>query len=1532
MTAPKDDSYPLILLSPHRSGSSAVMGLFAAAGLHLGEVLEPKAENPKGFFESVAVKSVNSDMLRAMGRDWTCPPRRLDPEVIDDDRIAATLVSLRPDDGRPWGFKEPRTLFTLEAWLPHIPHALYIGVHRDVEGISRSLQRRDGFSSQAARDIADLYLRRLGALHRELSFPLIRFGGSNEQLLEDVAHLAEILGLDWDQALASQFLEPGLIHHRTSDDIDGNQYLVETPKGPGRLEPIHQGDVARALRRVLSEALPEIDRYLGPSHADRRSQLWNHLVRHEPVTAAVLELIPSEGRRFELPGHVDPVNYQTIPIENVWDLREEPPRFSHVLGADVLDAIAPDRLERALEILGGLTTPEAIAAVSGRVVDGNRTGRFFDHRLGQTFYRGRPPYWHQRDEVEAAVRRSGWHLAAWEVGPLSNLTLARSEALANPTVLAPYEMRELVRASTEELKELTTRESELVAELQTLREDHRARLTELSEARTDLEETATLLERAQSQLEKVRQRGRVHESKLQRALVQAEAELAEAKSELSAARTGAASAARELAKQRRQLARLRGRRIVRIALLVARPFRPAFRVWRRLRKGPATSSKDSARLEGVSKKHVEFDVRRDRRTRRSLRWRRRTSSAYEEALVSVVMPTFNRSYVLAAAIDSVIAQTHRNWELIVVDDGSTDDTSDVVEAYTKDERIQYVRMPNRGVSAARNRGLQEATGDIVAYLDSDNTWDPEYLLLMTTAMLSGGQDCAYAALEVVDDQGNVRFFRGDDFDWHECRKGNYIDLNVFCHRRSLLEKVDGFDEKLRRMVDWDFILRATKGSNVAYIPFVGCRYLASATDPIRITTREPNAWGRVLRTRHTMDGDLIPWSEVSERLRLTFALKIAAPIDRKQEWGDYHFASSLAREMEGLGHSVEIQFVDSPDVRDCDVSLVLRGLTEFHPVPGAINLIWNISHPDKLGLSELQRFDAAYAASQSHARFLSLSQDHVPVKWLPQCTDTSRFNLAQRGHPSAYTAEVLFVGNSRNDYREMVRWALEADLDIEIYGHGWRNVAEVADDPRIHHHLIDNSELGAAYANSGVVLNDHWESMSDFGIISNRVFDVTATGSRLISDDVEALGRLFGSSIRRVSSSQELRLAVEDAGPSAQHRSELAQWVSDRHSFGARAREIVDDVLEQLSLERTHGTSTENSLIPFGHTASKREILRVGVIITHGAIGPQSSAFVRLIAPLSTEKAMDRLEIVEVSPDDIATNLDFLIVQRTSVARRDTAEEVMAHVASNGVRLIVDVDDAFRLIGEDHPQYEIYRGRNEPLEFLMANASRVWFSSDNLAQLYADANSGRSSVIRNSIDPRIWRHYGKNTSHPPQGNLVPRLLLMGTRTHDRDFEVILPALDELARDFAFKVSVVGALRERAPDRSWLEAIPVPLEKSVYSAFPRWLRAQGTFDIGLSPLCDTPFNGAKSDIKFLDYSALGLLSVLSDLPPYQGEIRERDLAILAADDEWASVLADVLENHDEYEDTRRRASDYVWRERTVDSTTEAIIAELDKLSG
>lgn len=124
--------------------------------------------------------------------------------------------------------------------------------------------------------------------------------------------------------------------------------------------------------------------------------------------------------------------------------------------------------------------------------------------------------------------------------------------------------------------------------------------------------------------------------------------------------------------------------------------------------------------------------------------------------VTIVIPAYNVENYIGSAIESVLAQTYDNWELIIVNDGSTDNTESIITSYLKkDARIQLVSQENQGVSVARNRGLDLALGKYISFLDGDDWYDPRYIELMVKPLLAGKAEITFCKFQELDQQNVV---------------------------------------------------------------------------------------------------------------------------------------------------------------------------------------------------------------------------------------------------------------------------------------------------------------------------------------------------------------------------------------------------------------------------------------------------------------------------------------------------------------------------------------------------------------------------------------------------------------------------------------------------------------------------------------------------------------------------------------------------------------------------------------------------------
>ncbi len=164
--------------------------------------------------------------------------------------------------------------------------------------------------------------------------------------------------------------------------------------------------------------------------------------------------------------------------------------------------------------------------------------------------------------------------------------------------------------------------------------------------------------------------------------------------------------------------------------------------------------------------------------------------------LSVIIPTYQHASSLPRCLDSIFAQTRKPEEVIVVDDGSTDDTAAALDPYL--DRIVYIRQENMGAPVARNRGFDESTGDLVIFWDADVVGRPDMLERLESALTAHSEaSWAYSSF-----RWGRKLFRGKTFDADDLRAQNFVHTTALIRRDAF----PGFDPSLKRFQDWDLWL------------------------------------------------------------------------------------------------------------------------------------------------------------------------------------------------------------------------------------------------------------------------------------------------------------------------------------------------------------------------------------------------------------------------------------------------------------------------------------------------------------------------------------------------------------------------------------------------------------------------------------------------------------------------------------------------------------------------------------------------------
>lgn len=199
--------------------------------------------------------------------------------------------------------------------------------------------------------------------------------------------------------------------------------------------------------------------------------------------------------------------------------------------------------------------------------------------------------------------------------------------------------------------------------------------------------------------------------------------------------------------------------------------------------------------------------------------------------VSIIIPTYNRAEYLPQAIESVRAQSYQDWEMIIIDDCSTDNTQAVVASFLSDSRIRLVRNEtNQGIAKNRNRGIELARGQYIAMLDSDDVWIDREKLAKQVDFLNKHSDCVLVGtfMKEIDTQGkeiaDVTFAETDNSIRASLLYKNHIAQSSVVFRKEIAQAVGGYDETLTTMEDHGLWLKMATHGTVAVLPSYSLGY------------------------------------------------------------------------------------------------------------------------------------------------------------------------------------------------------------------------------------------------------------------------------------------------------------------------------------------------------------------------------------------------------------------------------------------------------------------------------------------------------------------------------------------------------------------------------------------------------------------------------------------------------------------------------------------------------------------------------------
>jgi glycosyltransferase involved in cell wall biosynthesis len=350
-----------------------------------------------------------------------------------------------------------------------------------------------------------------------------------------------------------------------------------------------------------------------------------------------------------------------------------------------------------------------------------------------------------------------------------------------------------------------------------------------------------------------------------------------------------------------------------------------------------------------------------------------------------------------------------------------------------------------------------------------------------------------------------------------------------------------------------------------------------------------------------------------------------------------------------------------------------------------------------------------------------------------------------------------------------------------------------------------------------------------------------------------------------------------------------------------------------------------------------RSVLRVGLFAAGEDGRYPASVHVRTLRRLTHPSLADRVVVDLVDIDRFlrpapTLQIDLALVQRTALAP-EMVEPFIEMCTARGIPIVFDLDDDLLALPPNSHEYEHYRPLLPGVQSLVAAARIVIVSTPELQDRIRKINPS-TVLVRNALDERLW-FAGQRSGET--ADLVPRTpdgsveaLYFGTMTHGRDLDIVRPVFEGIAAATGIDVrlTVIGGEPDTGGE-TWFRRLPVPGGRSHYAEFVAWLREiSPRFRFGVAPLVADSFNACKSDLKYLEYGALGLPGVFSDVPAYDTVRNEATGVVVANEvDAWTEALRRLATEPELAGSLLANARAYVFDERLLTRQAEAYLEHL-----
>mgnify|MGYP001220161347 CR=1 FL=1 len=854
----------------------------------------------------------------------------------------------------------------------------------------------------------------------------------------------------------------------------------------------------------------------------------------------------------------------------------------------------------------------------------------------------------------------------------------------------------------------------------------------------------------------------------------------------------------------------------------------------------------------------------------------------EDPIVSVVIPSYNHEKYISETIESILNQTYQNFEIIITDDGSSDDTVKIIKTFS-DPRIKlYEFIKNQGACSALNNCIINSKGKYIAYISSDDVWELDKLEKQVEYLDENSSMAAvFTRAKIIDEKGKKlkgNHLYTDVFDYQNRSRSEWLNhffynSNCICHpsimiKKAVYDDIGLYNERMANLPDYDMWIRLSLKYSF--------HILDDELVKFRVRDDEKNAsasnvnnytrsrFERLHIITHFLKIDdtefflkIFPDAEKYGTLKLDMIPYFLARIayESNHDWKQMWALNELYELMQSKGYVEKLK--NDYNFRFADF-IEMSGQSDFFKLRAILEKNEAI-HSKNEGI--VKRDEAIRSKNEGLAR-----RDKTIRSKDKSIREKNRI--------------ISRMKSDNNSLNKEVNGLIKENIDLKsnLYGIHYKNMDRTIIQSLFYKFptlkiLLNKNNTG--FKNALINVKGYK------AIKKNNLFDI---GYYLQNNE----------DIRKSGKDPILHYIYHGFRENRKPNPEFdAKYYIERHA------DVKNSNLNPLVHYSLYGLKEDRKI------NKKQRIYKIAIIIkgNNGEYSPTS--YVRLLLPLLHPDFKDKVDLEIITDKKLKETAekhilnhqyDCCIVQRDVLGDLEFAKEVVTKFKEKNIPLIYEIDDDLLNIEKSHPEYEFYSSRSNSVLYLLENADAITVSTEELKNRYVKHNKN-IWVIKNALDEKLWC----KKSNKKSGDSI-KIGYIGSFTHDNDLLIIKNAIINLKQKYAQKniqidFYVIGVMKD-SDKEPWINTIKIPNNKKVYPEFVKWLKETVNFDFALAPLADNNINKSKSELKYLEYTALGLPGIYSDNGPFSEAISNEKNGLLVNENSskaWEDQISKLIDD-------------------------------------